>query len=76
MHNPPRTRVMSDRRDVRARPASACPACASSKVSVMTRTDDLIYLGCDECWHVWSVSKPGHENILRPPAVFTRADSK
>jgi rubredoxin len=75
MQHPPHFRATADRRDVDTRPANApCPQCASSKVSSMTRTQHLVYFGCDACLHVWSAPKPGHEHIARPATVFTRAE--
>ena len=67
--------LKADRRDRAARPeTSLCPACGNTAVAPMARTTDSMYFGCDGCWHVWSVSKPGREHISQSTMVFTRDD--
>jgi len=36
----------------------ACERCASSRTWVVGRTDDLVYVRCSDCTHVWTVRKP------------------
>jgi hypothetical protein len=36
----------------------ACERCESSRTWVVGRTDDVIYVRCSDCTHVWSVTKP------------------
>lgn len=36
-----------------------CPECSSDDVRVMTRTDYVVYIRCEQCLHLWSVPKPG-----------------
>ena len=44
------------RRDRLALPG--CPECARTQPGVLMRTDWVLYLRCDACRAVWSVSKP------------------
>jgi hypothetical protein len=37
----------------------ACERCESSRTWVVGRTDELLYVRCSDCTHVWSVKKPG-----------------
>ena len=74
----PETSLKPDRRDLARRLAEPqpCPACstAPAQVSLMARTEHLVFFGCNACWHVWSVVKPGHEDVGRPASMLTRAD--
>ena len=36
----------------------ACAGCGSLQVRVRVRTEDTLYLGCDQCQHVWRIPKP------------------
>jgi hypothetical protein len=36
-----------------------CLSCGKPTVQVATRTDYYLYLRCGECWHIWSIPKPG-----------------
>ena len=67
--------IKEDRRDRATRlETHVCLACGGAIALPMLRTKDCIYLGCDGCWHVWTVSKPGPEQISQPTTVLTRAD--
>jgi hypothetical protein len=46
-----------------------CKSCTSSQTEVATRTDYVLYIRCRGCLHVWSVPKPGREQIA---ASFAR----
>ena len=74
----PEASLKLDRRDLGRRLAEPqpCPACdtAPAQVSPMARTEHLVFFGCNACWHVWSVAKPGHEDIDRPSSTLTRSD--
>ena len=78
MPNLPQTCPKPDRRDVISRLAAPvpCPDCGASppKVALMARTEHLLFFGCDACWHVWSVAKPGHEHVRQLAVLLRRAD--
>jgi uncharacterized Zn finger protein len=40
-----------------------CPRCHAAETGVRLRTDYVLYLRCPPCGHVWSVPKPGVEQM-------------
>ena len=43
--------------------SAPCSTCGSGELRALLRTDYVIYFRCEHCLTVWSVAKPGVEEI-------------
>jgi hypothetical protein len=55
-----RTNLPIERRGNRLAP-TRCGACGRAELSVMLRTDYVVYFRCEHCAQVWSIAKPGEQ---------------
>jgi len=52
--------VTVERRKITFNPLP-CVFCKSSETEVVVRTDYVLYIRCQNCFHSWSVLQPGQE---------------